>query len=1225
MNLPRLFVSLVFVATLALPVAALEWQQMLSAPARIAKVVPNGTGKSGFTALAPEQAGIRFTNTVTEERGLTNQIYYGGSGVAAGDVDGDGWVDLYFCSLEGRNVLYRNRGNWQFDDVSGQAGIACPDQASTGAVFADVDGNGHLDLLVSSLGHGVRLFLNDGGGRFTENTLAAGLASDHASMTMTLADVEGDGDLDLYVANNRKDTVQDEIGVRFFINMTNGVAQVAAVNDRPTTAPDLTNRFYIDAQGGVQENAEADVLYLNDGTGKFVAASWTDGTFLDEDGKRLTGPQWDWGLSAMFRDMNHDGAPDLYVCNDGESPDRIWMNDGRGRFRALPKLALRKTCLSSMGVDFADINHDGLDDFFVADMLSYDHQNRQRQMPTRVTLSRAGEIEPRVQVPRNTLFLNRGDGTYAEIGQFSGVEASDWSWCPVFLDVDLDGHEDLIITTGLEKNLRDADSRFALNQMRRSNRLTKREFLAQRRTIGSFRTSNFAFRNRGDLTFENVSASWGFTSKQASHGISMADLDNDGDLDVVVACLNAPPLLYRNETSAARVAVRLKGQEANRQAIGARITVTGGPTPQSQEMISGGRYLSGDDAFRMFAAGLSTNLTVTVRWRNGVTTSVTNVPANAICEITEPVGPAASFKTETSGPVPLFSDASALLAHRNFETEFDDFARQPTLTKRLSTAGPGIAWCDFDGDGRDDLIVGTGRGGTTDVFRNESGGFQRMNLFSSMLRAEDDVLGLVTWPLGSGTNLLLLAQANYETGSSNALLMHNVSGAAPQIARAAGWDSSAGAMCMADIDGRGRIVVFVAGRVKPGRYPEAASSKIFRVKNGTLEPEEMLSAAFANIGLVNSAIFSDLDGDGMPELVLACEWDSLRVFRLRDGRFVEITRDLGLDSFRGWWQGLASGDFDGDGRMDLVAANWGRNHRYARFLAKPVEVFFSGARIDGTVEMFEAYHAPEMNKLVPARHWETFAFRLPYLQTRIRSFSEFSQLGMDDIFKDAPVEFHALRANTFDSMVFLNRGNHFEAVALPAEAQFAPAFGVCVADFNGDAREDIFLTQNFFGGNNETSRDDAGRGLLLLGNGAGRFRSVSAAESGITIYGEGRGVAACDYDGDGRVDLCVGQNSGETKLYHNEKSAAGLRVRLRGPAANANAIGALLRIGNGPAREMHCGSGHLSLDSVAQVMARNESDVLTVRWPGGKTTTNQLPVTAQEVLIDWDGKLTHVR
>ncbi len=1238
MNALWLFITCAILLMPVRRVAALDWQQMSSV--RIAKIVSNGSGKSGFTAMAPDPAGIRFTNTVTDERGLTNQIYYSGSGVAAGDVDGDGWVDLYFCSLEGRNALYKNVGNWQFHDVSAQAGVVCPSQASTGAVFADVDGDGDLDLLVSSLGHGVRLFLNDGRGRFSENTIAAGLRSDHASMTMTLADVDGDGDLDLYVANNRKDTVQDEIGVRFRINVTNGVSQVTAVNDRSTTAPDLTNRFYLDAQGGVQEHAEADVLYLNDGRGRFSAMQWTDGTFLDEEGKALVGLQFDWGLSAMFRDLNNDGAPDLYVCNDGESPDRIWINDGRGRFRALPTLALRKTCLSSMGVDFADINRDGFDDFFVADMLSYEHESRQRQMLTRVPLLRPGEIEPRVQAPRNTLFVNRGDGTYAEIGQFGHVEASDWSWCPVFLDVDLDGYEDLIITTGLEKNLRDADARFALNQMRRGNRLTKKEFLAQRRTIGSFRTANFAFRNRGDLTFENLSASWGFTSRQASHGIALADLDNDGDLDVIVACLNVPPLLYRNDTGAPRVAVRLKGQAGNHQGIGARITVTGGPVLQSQEMICGGRYLSGDDSMRVFACGAASNVTVTVRWRNGGMTTVSNVPANSICEINERMTRPTNFPSSTPNPMPLFSDASALLAHRHFETEFNDFARQPALTKRLSTAGPGLAWWDFDGDGREDLIIGTGRGGAMTVFRNEKDGFKKVELSSPLLRAEDDVMGVVAWPIATGTNLVLIAQSSYEMGQTNALLMHKVSGASTsrQPARAATWDSSAGALCMADLNRQGLIIAFVAGHVKPGRYPEAASSKIFRVKDEALQLDEALSAAFANVGLVNGAVFTDLDGDGLPELVLGCEWGAVRIFRNERGRFSPWNPGITgaslspepstLNSLTGWWQGVTSGDFDGDGRMDIVAANWGRNHRYARFVAKPIEVFFSGARADGTVEMFEAYHAPELNKLMPSRHWDTFAFRLPFLQTRIRSFAEFSRLDMSSIFNNAPVEFQTLRVNTFDSMVFLNRGDHFEAAPLPAEAQFAPAFGVCVSDFDGDGYEDIFLAQNFFGNNGEASRDDSGRGLLLLGDGAGGFRSVSAQESGIMIYGEGRAATACDYDGDGRVDLCVGQNAAETKLYHNERAWPGLRVRLQDSLENPSAIGAVVRpvfagARLGAAREIHAGSGWLSQDSAVQVFgSRDAIESLSIRWPGGKVSQLAVPRDARLMNINYSGNLS---
>jgi len=319
--------------------SALDWQQQPGY--RLATLSIAADGKVGFTETDAAAAGIAFTNRLSEERALTNQIFLNGSGVAAGDVDGDGLCDLYFCGLDASNALYRNLGNWHFADITAAAGVACADQASTGAAFADVDGDGDLDLLVNGIGHGTRLFLNDGKGHFHEATEQAGLVGHGGSMSMALADIDGDGLLDLYVVNYRTDTMRDMPDIRFRVGVTNGVYQLLSVNGRPATGPDLAGRFSFDNRGGVLENGEADILFLNAGNARFVPVSWTKGSFLGENGEPVRTP-YDWGMSAMFRDLNGDGAPDLYVCNDFQSPDRIWINDGHGRFRAIARRAIRR-------------------------------------------------------------------------------------------------------------------------------------------------------------------------------------------------------------------------------------------------------------------------------------------------------------------------------------------------------------------------------------------------------------------------------------------------------------------------------------------------------------------------------------------------------------------------------------------------------------------------------------------------------------------------------------------------------------------------------------------------------------------------------------------------------------------------------------------------------------------------------------------------------------------
>ncbi|MEE9169426.1 MAG: FG-GAP-like repeat-containing protein, partial [bacterium] len=415
------------------------------------------SGKAGFKQLSESDLGITFSNNVTKDQIINNRVVLNGSGVAVGDVDGDGLADLYFCRLNGPNVLYKNLGHWKFEDITDSAGVACPGQFSTGSALADLDGDADLDLLVTSVEGPNACFINDGRGKFTEITDAAGISSETGASTMALADIDGDGDLDLYVANYKKKSAKDmwEPGELLFDFV------VERVGDSYRIAPKYQEHFVLDVRDKwvlFFETGEPDMLFLNDGKGRFEKVSFTDGRFLNEDG-RSESELKDWGLTVRFQDMDDDGDPDIYVCNDFESPDRIWINDGQGHFRAMPKLALRTTSNSSMAIDFSDIDRDGDQDFLVLDMLSRHHRKRMTQKNTEVMLPNPiGEIDNRPQYMRNTLFLNRGDDTYSEIGQFSGIQASGWSWSPLFVDVDLDGYEDVIVATGHYYDAQDQDA-----------------------------------------------------------------------------------------------------------------------------------------------------------------------------------------------------------------------------------------------------------------------------------------------------------------------------------------------------------------------------------------------------------------------------------------------------------------------------------------------------------------------------------------------------------------------------------------------------------------------------------------------------------------------------------------------------------------------------------------------------------------------------------------------
>ncbi|HXI52130.1 MAG TPA: CRTAC1 family protein, partial [Candidatus Saccharimonadales bacterium] len=741
---------------------------------RRARLAVPANGRTGFTLLTPPQTGIWFTNLLSYPRSLTNQNLLNGAGVCAGDFDGDGLPDLYFCNLEGRNGLFRNLGGWKFEDVTTVWGAGCEHLVSRGAAFADVNGDGRLDLLVTSLFGPNALLLNEGQGRFRDATEEAGLTLLRMGCeSLALGDLNGDGSLDLYIANNGENSIL----------RSGGSVSVRKVNGRDQVTGRAAQRLKI-VNGQLIESGPGDALYFNDGKGHFTRVPWTEGAFLDESGQPLSEAPRDLGLAVAFRDLNGDGAPDIYVCNDFQTPDRIWINDGHGKFRALPDLAMRTTSHFSMCVDFADIDRDGRDDLFVNDMLSHLHRLRMTQTgATNPPAAELGAVIDRQQARRNTLQWNRGDGTYAEIANYAGVEASDWTWSVAFLDVDLDGYEDLLTVNGHAYDTQDLDVAERVPLPGAAGGLRGKMLSSYPPLL----TPNYLFRNRGDRTFEEVGAAWGFDSTNVSHGLSLVDLDNDGDLDVVVSCLWQPPLLYRNDSSHPRVAVRLKGLAPNTQGIGARISVRGAmPVTQTQEMQCGGRYLASDQAMRTFAVATLTNrFSIEVRWRSGRTSLIPSAEANCLYEIDEAAAAQSPRQPPESSTRVLFEDVSERLGHVHQDPPFNDLERQPLLPKLLSRLGPGVAWSDLEGDGRDELIVGAGRGTALAVFTPDGkGGFRRMADPLWQSPVPDDATGLAGWTPAPGVRSLLVGVSGYETAGSSApaVLRYDSPSSSPQPA-----------------------------------------------------------------------------------------------------------------------------------------------------------------------------------------------------------------------------------------------------------------------------------------------------------------------------------------------------------------------------------------------------------------------------------------------------------
>ncbi len=1195
--------------------AALAWTE--GEGHRFAEVRPEAGGKPGFTLTDPRDTGVLFTNTLEGDAYLTNAVAHNGSGVAIGDVDADGWPDLYFCSLQGPNRLYRNLGNWRFEELTlGDA--ACGEQYSTGAAFADVDGNGSLDLLVNGIASGTRLFLNDGHGRFRE-VADSGFSRTASATSLALADIDADGDLDVYCAHYIDVMNLADPTTHFALARRGDRWVVTKVNGESALSPKWKDRFEALADGSVRELPEYDGLYRNEGNGRFVSILFEPGVFQDENGQPVP-PTRDWGQAVMFRDLNGDGAPDFYVCNDNASPDRAWLNTGQGTFRAFPRSSLRHTSRSSMAVDFADVDRDGCDDILVLDMLALEHQKRMTQLVRdRPKGFEWEEIDSQPRYNRNMLFLGRPDGSYAEVALLAGVAATGWSWAPLFVDVDLDGYEDLLVMTGFGMDVMDQDSHDELRQ----RRMTDAERKRFRKHHPAWPTKSIAFRNRGDATFE-IMDQWGFDRIGIANGAALGDLDNDGDLDVVANALNAPAALYRNNASAGRVAVRLKGRPPNTRAVGARIRLLGGSMVQSQEMIAGGRYMSGEQALRVFAAAPDSgggSLQLEVRWPNGERSTFNGVQANRVYEIDQPESASSSELTNASPAAPLFSEVSSLIGHVHTEAPFDDWARQPLLPRRLSRLGPGVSWYDVNGDGWEDLLVGSGRGGRLAVYVNNEGrGFRRLDGTAEAAGDQGTILG---WADGQGNRHVLIAMSNYElpAPAPSQVLVLTATNLAVTEQLTAGT-GCLGPMALADIDGDGDLDLFAGGYCDPGRYPMPASSAIWRNDQGKLVPGGSLNDPFRGIGLVRGATFADLDGDTDPDLALATEWGPVRVFQNEGGSFRDVTAPWGFAGLTGWWTSVVAGDFDGDGRVDLACGNWGRNSIYELYRPTTLRVFHGGWNGDNVVESIEAWQRG--GSWLPVRDRTWLARGWPDLVDRFPTHMAFGNATLSEILPPGHENSAYLEASHLASTVFLNRGTAFEAVPLPRESQVAPVFAVNVGDFDGDGREDLFLSQNFFGTTSDLTRDDGGRGVWLRGKGNGRFEAVDGSVTGIKVLGEQRGAALADFDHDGRVDVAVSQNRAATRLYANRGGKPGLRVVLRGPAVNPDGVGAQIRVVYagarlGPARIVQAGSGYWSQDAAAQVLGLQEKPVaLSIRWPGGQEQT--LPVNEREWTLQIDFK-----
>jgi len=1060
--------------------------------AGLAACSPSSPDKTLFAQLPPDSTGITFVNKVEdqpERHLLTYEYFYNGGGVAAGDVNGDGRPDLYFTANMGPNALYLNRGDMQFQEVTRAAGVRQANGWATGITMADVNGDGALDLYVCRAGppgtenRRNKLYINQGTGadgvpHFEERAAAYGLDDPAYSTHATFFDYDRDGDLDLYLLNH------------------------PPVRDAR-----------MGAQGSWKTRVAGDKLYRNDlGTSESGGVPFVDVT--EKAGLRT--PTLGYGLSATVSDVNQDGWMDLYVANDYAVEDRLYINQQDGTFRDAIHDWVGHMPASSMGADIADYNNDRRPDIFVADMLAADNR---RQKLLRITQTPG--YRKTVQYMRNMLQLHNGNGTFSEIGQLAGVSNTDWSWAALFADYDLDGFKDLYVTNGFRRDYTNKDFLFSTylpalrNQQRSDGDSVDLYALAQQ--IPSTPLANYAFRNAHDLTFETKTEAWGLGQKGFSNGAAYADLDTDGDLDLIVNNINEPAWVYRNnareQTEHGYLRVTLDGAKRNPFGVGASVTLT---TPDGQtffqEMIPARGFQSSVEPALTFGLGDATQVELVVTWPDARRQRIADVQANQTITLRQEE---ATTQTPPEEPAPAlrFTETAPQargLAFSHRENQFRDYRHEPLLPHMLSRLGPALARGDANGDGRADVFVGGARGQAATLFLQQKDGTfaaAAVDAFAPDAAFEDVDATFADVDGDGDADLYVVSGGTSEVRADayqDRLYLNNGTGSFERAADALPpIRSSGGTVAAHDYDRDGDVDLFVGGRVRPNAYPQAPRS--YLLENTGEGFQDATPDALQRPGMVADARWRDLTGDGAEELVVAGEWMPVRVYQPQDdGTFTERTKTLRLDGTGGWWNRLALADLDGDGDLDIVAGNRGRNAQVQARPDEPASIYAGDFDQDGSVEPIMSHFVDGTEYPVPRR--DLLVDELNLFVSRFPTYASYAEATMDEVLTDAQRDRASrLQAHTFATSVFVQQDDGtFVRQDLPVEAQFSPTRGIVVRDVNGDDRPDLLLAGNDLTVRPPWGPSDAGQGVLLLNRGNLAFDAQRAAHSGFYAPGDVR-------------------------------------------------------------------------------------------------------------------------